>query len=296
MNRRAFLHFSSLSLPWLLSGTAAARQREDSINVSSLIRDALEHGKGNKLLTEYTYLMRLGERRTNKKGEATEVVEVYESYIPTLKTQGNTAAVLLQITEKGVPLSAEKIEKERQKTAERLLKAEADARKHNSRVPNEALRSKGAYFTIRLGQFFRRDLRIDVRALLQDCDFSQARRETLNGRAVIALDFAPPPDVRFDSELQYVSRLTGTVWIDAEERILTRLEGWPRDAGNRSGRAALFYEQMQLPDGYWLPRRAELNCATHPAVFGKLGVDYTVEFTDYKRFGAEAQDVKIKQP
>jgi hypothetical protein len=107
----------------------------ENLNIPALIRDALDNGKGSQLLTEYTYTMKLSERRTNNKGEVKETVETYESYIPTLKVQGNTAAVLLKLTDKGAPLSEEKIEKERQKAAEQLLKANAEAQKQNGRLP-----------------------------------------------------------------------------------------------------------------------------------------------------------------
>jgi hypothetical protein len=301
MNRRDFLGVISVGCSsWAWQPPGAGKQ-DETVNVSALIKDVLEHGKGGKLLTEYTYLMRLGERRTGNKGEVKETVEVYESYIPTLKTQGNTAAVILKVTEKGVPLSAEKVEKERQKAAAELLKAEAEAQKNNSRLPPEPSRSKGAYFTMRLGQFFNRDIRIDVRTLLQNSTFSGARRVTLEDRPAIALDFQPKNNAELDNEVRYLAQLAGTLWVDVQERILMRLEGWPREAVTheavtRTGKPALLYEQQRLPDGYWLPRRAELNCDTHRAVFGKLGVDYTFEFTDYKRFGAETQDVKIKNP
>jgi hypothetical protein len=268
----------------------------ENLNIPALIRDALDNGKGSQLLTEYTYTMKLSERRTNNKGEVKETVETYESYIPTLKVQGNTAAVLLKLTDKGAPLSEEKIEKERQKAAEQLLKANAEAQKQNGRLPVEPVRSKGAYFTMRLGQFFGRDLRIDMRVLMQASEFSAARRESLEGREMIVLDFQPNPDAPLDGEVRYLALLSGTVWIDAQERVLLRAEAWPRELVARTGKPALLYEQLRLPDGYWLPRLAQLNCAAHRAVFGKLGVDYSFEFADYKRFGAETQDVKIKHP
>jgi hypothetical protein len=131
---------------------------------------------------------------------------------------------------------------------------------------------------------------------MQASEFSAARRESLEGREMIVLDFQPNPDAPLDGEVRYLALLSGTVWIDAQERVLLRAEAWPRELVARTGKPALLYEQLRLPDGYWLPRLAQLNCAAHRAVFGKLGVDYSFEFADYKRFGAETQDVKIKHP
>ena len=267
-----------------------------------MIKDTLAHGKGDKLISEYTYMLRWRERRTDKKGQAKETMELYESYIPTLKRKGGTSAVLLKLTEDGVPLTPEKVEKERQKAAERLLKAEAESQKQNSRTPPSFGEppSKGAYFMVRVGRTFGSDVELSVRALLEGSEFGNLRREKLDEREALALDFRPLPDVRFPDELRYVGRLMGTVWIDAAERVLMRAEGWPPDATTRTGKPALLYEQMRLSDGYWLPRQAQLNGDTHRVFFeqagNKLGVDYSFEFADFKRFGAETQDVKLKAP
>ena len=287
----------------LTVGARAQTPALADVDIDALIKDALAHGKGDKLLSEYTYTLRWRERLTDKQGVVKETTELYESYIPTLRRQGNTSAVMLKLTENGVPLPAQKVEKERQRATERLLKAEAESQKQNSRAPlavDEPSRSKGAYFTIQVGRSGGGAVRLDMRALLLGCAFANARRAVVDGRATLALDFQPLPDARFSGELRYLAQLTGTVWIDVAERVLLRAEGWPRDAATRTGKPALLYEQMPLPDGYWLPRRAELNGDTQRAYFekagNKLGVDYSFEFADFKRFAAETQDVKLKAP
>jgi hypothetical protein len=286
----------------LVAGVCAQTSPPQTVNVDELIKDTLAHGKGDKLLTEYTYTLRWRERRTDKKGQVKETAELYESYIPTLRRQGNTNTVLLKLTDDGVPLSPEKVEKERQKAAERLLKAEAESQKQNNRTPPSfgELPSKGAYFMIRVGRTFGSDVQLSVRALLEGCEFGNLRRTKLDEREALALDFRPLADARFPDELRYVGQLAGTLWIDAAERVLMRAEGWPVEGATRTGKPALLYEQMRLLDGYWLPRQAQLNGDTHRTFFeqagNKLGVDYSFEFADFKRFGAETQDVKLKAP
>ncbi|MBI3425049.1 MAG: hypothetical protein HY011_19100 [Acidobacteria bacterium] len=285
---------------WLALAVGAQTAAPEAVDIDALLKDTLAHGKGDKLLSEYTYILRWHERRTDKQGAVKEVFELYESYIPTLKRQGNTSAVMLKLTEHGVPLPPEKVEKERQKAAERLLKAETESQKYNSRAQEEESRSKGAYFTIRVGRSFGADVQLNVRALLEGCEFGNARRTLLDGRETISLEFRSMTGVQFSGELRYLAQLSGTVWIDAAERVLMRVEGWPRDLAVRSGKPALLYEQMPLPDGYWLPRQAQLNGDTYRAFFeragNRLGVDYSFEFADFKRFGTETQDVKLKAP
>jgi hypothetical protein len=259
-----------------------------------LIKDALDNGRGDKLLTEYTYLMRLTEGKIDKQGQMKETSETFEAYVPTLRNRDRTSAVLLKLTEKGVPLPADKLEKERQKAAERLLKSEAEAQKHNSRNAAEFSTKQviGAYFQVRLSA----DVDLNIKVLLRACEFSAPRREMLAGRETIALDFRPPAADVFEKNLRYLARTKGTVWIDAQERILVRAEGWPGTTTARAGKPAFLYEQIRLPDGYWLTRLAQLNGATHHAVFGSLDKDFTFEFSDYKRFGAEVKDVKLGKP
>src|SRR5262249_3458130 len=157
-------------------------------------------------------------------------------------------------TEKGVPLAADKLEKERQKAAENLLKAEAEAQKQNRQNAADfgslADRTIGAYFEMRLGFLLGSDVRLNIRAILEMCEFSVSRRETLAGREVIVLDYQPPAAAELDKELRYLAQTAGTVWIDAQDKILVRVEGWPRGATARTGRPVFFYEQMRLPEGY----------------------------------------------
>jgi hypothetical protein len=220
--------------------------------------------------------------------------------IPTLKITGQTRSVLLPVTEKGVPIPAEKLEKERQKAAERLLKAEAESQKQNRQnvVGDWSLadRAIGAYFEMRLGFFIGSDVRLNIRALLAACEFGALRRETFAGREVIVLDYQPPAAEEFEKDLRYLAQTVGTVWIDAQDKILVRAEGWPRRSAAHLGKPVFFYEQMRLPEGYWLPRLAQLNGAAHHAIFGKLDKDFTFEFSDYKRFGSEIKDVKLNKP
>jgi hypothetical protein len=290
---------------WLALAVMASAQTSrvagrEALDVASLVKEASDNGRGNRLLSEYTYTVRLSERKTDKQGQVKETFEIYEAYIPTLKIVGQTHAVLLPVTEKGIPISAEKLEKERQKTAERLLKAEAESQKQNRQNATVGLglsqSAIGVYFEMRLGFFVGVDTRLNIREILEACRFGAARPETIAGREVIALDYQPPLAEELEKDMRYVAQTAGTIWIDAQDKILVRAEGWPRGSDARAEKPVFYYEQMRLPDGYWLPRLAQFNGATHHSIFGKLDKDLTFEFSDYKRFGSEVKDVKLNKP
>lgn len=290
---------------WLALAVMASAQTKrvagkEAFDVASLVKAASANGRGNRLLAEYTYTLRLSERKTDKQGRVKASFEIYEAYLPTLKIVGQTRAVLLPVTEKGIPIPAAKLEKERQRTTERLLKAEAESQKQNRQnatvgwdLPQSA---SGAYFEMRLGFFIGVDARLSIGEILETCRFGAARPETIAGREVIALDYQPPLAEELEKDLRYVAQTVGTVWIDAQDRILVRAEGWPLGSNARADRPVFYYEQMRLPAGYWLPRQAQLNGATHQAIFSKLDKDLTFEFSDYKRFGSEVKDVKLNRP
>lgn len=268
--------------------------------IAALVKAALENGAGSKLLSEYTYTLRILERRPGRNGLVKETFELYEAYIPTLKNKSQTRSVLIALTKDGVRLAEKQLEKDRLKAAERLLKAEEETQKYNEKqVPGGetgADEARGAYFELKLGGLFVSDFRLDIKTVLRQADFTAPRQAQLAGRAVIALEFQMPKSAQLEKDERYLAGIVGTVWIDATEKMLLRAEGWPPADSVRTGRPVFLYEQMQLPDGYWLPRQVQLNGDAQRAIFGRLGVDYTFEFSDYKRFSAETQDVKLLAP
>src|SRR5262245_19116282 len=99
---------------WLLLSVAVCAQTEQAaskepLDVNALIKDALDNGRGDNLITEYTYLMRMTEGKIDKQGQLKETSDTFEAYVPTLKNRDRTSAVLLELTEKGVPLPADKL-------------------------------------------------------------------------------------------------------------------------------------------------------------------------------------------
>ncbi len=295
--------FLLMCLCLLGTGTALAQTAPvangEPVNVPVLIENALGNGKGSKLLSEYTYTLRMMWRKPDKQGRIIEESETYEAYFPSLKNKGLTKFVMLKTKENDRPVAPDKLDKERQKAAARLLKAEEDAQKSNQRNAeverDNGSKALGAYFKMSFSTLFSK-LSLDVSTLLESCDFTRPRRERLDGREVIALDFRPKAGAEFSREEQYLAQSAGTIWIDAAEKVLLRVEGWPRNLATRAGNPAFVYEQMRLPEGYWLPRVGRMNGMSHPSLFGRGATDYVFEFSNYQRFGAEIKDVKIKPP
>jgi hypothetical protein len=167
---------------------------------------------------------------------------------------------------------------------------------------------------------------LDIHTFLRACEFKFVRRERLEGREALVLAFRPHPGAELGDDEKYVAGLSGMVWIDADDRIVTRLVGWPSAGAvgakesNASGTTkksnakvkdkmpaapalapgegppAVLVEMTRLPEGVWLPREIRLNGLDYPTLFDHI--PYSVNFTygEYKRFNTETKDVHINPP
>lgn len=275
------------------SVTASPQQTPD---VPALIKAAAENGRKSKLLAEYTYIWRT-QQTEEKKGKHKQSSITYEAYMPTLKNKGTTRFVMIKTKQDDQPLPPDKLEKERQRGIERLMKAEEDAQQINRQHQEEPpANSIGVYFSLSVNRLFGGDVALNIKTILQSCDFNSLRQETIDGRPAIALDFRPKPDAKFEKEEAFLAQSVGTIWIDAKDKIVARVEGWPNKSSERKAQPAFVYKQMRLDDGVWLPSSIQINGLTYRELFGKLNTDYLSDFTDYKRFGSEVKDVKLKDP
>jgi hypothetical protein len=284
---------------------------EGAFDVPALTREAVCKGAGDMLI-EYTYVMNTQQREKTKKGETKEETTTYEVFIPTLKSGMHTRGILLVTKRNGVPVPPEELEKERLKTGERLEKEEDKiARADAPAPPADSDSAKGmlplgmythnainrAAFGVRRG-----GARLSIDDFLGTCDLTLLRREQKEGREALVFRFTPRPDVQFDINEKYMAQLTGEIWIDATDRIVTRLVGWPRGPATESLTAssaeppAVYAEMMRLREGIWLPRLIRINGLDYPTLFDHIPYDTRWTYSDFIHFSTEIKDVKVNTP
>ncbi len=94
--------------------------------------------------------------------------------------------------------------------------------KESRRIDKEVEKAKGEQGK---GRNHERD-EITVSRFLALGSFTNARRTVLDGRDTIAIEFVGNPEAKTESRFEAAIReLTGTVWIDEEDRALHKLEG-----------------------------------------------------------------------
>ncbi len=288
---------------------------EDPIDIPALVKEAYCKGAGD-MLTDYTYVMTSVGRSKNKKGETKEESTTYEVFIPILKSGTSGRGILIITSRNGVPVPADELEKARLEAGKRLEKAEEKNATEKPSAPETAPEVKGM---LPLGMYTRTtnnhsntfgkkgSAALAIHTFLKNCDLTLARREQHDGRETLIFNFTPRRDAQFADNEKYIAQLTGEIWIDTEDRIVTRLVGRPTFIASNTSPAqpvtpiptpgeappAVYVEMMRLPEGIWLPRIIRINGADYQNLFDGITSESISTFSNYIRFSTEIKDVKI---
>jgi len=283
---------------------------EGRLDLPALIKEAICKGAGDMLI-EYTYVMNVQSRK-KEKGKLKEETTTYEVFMPSLRSGMLARGILLVTSRNGMPVPTAELEKERRKTGERLEKEEDKIARADAPAP--ATNSDSVKGMLPLGMYTRNTINkaafgmrigsasLDVGDFLGTCDLTLLRRERPAGRETLVFRFAPRSDAHFDSNERYIAQLTGEIWIDATDRIATRLVGWPRGPATQSLTAsspeppAVYAEMMRLREGIWLPRLIRINGMDYPTLFDHINFDSIWTYSDFIHFSTEIKEYKVNTP
>jgi len=284
---------------------------DDPIDIPALVKEAYCKGAGD-MLTEYTYVMTSVGRSKDKKGQTKQESTTYEVFIPTLKSGTRGQGVLVVTSRNGVPVRGDELEKTRLDAGRRLEKAVEKNATEKPSAPETAPDVKGmsplgmyTHSTTNHSSFGKSgSAALAIHTFLKSCELTLARREQHEGRETLIFNFTPRPNVQFADNERYIAQLTGEIWIDSQDRIVTRLIGRPTlSASNPSmsepipthddAPPAVYVEMMRLPQGIWLPRVIRINGADYEKLFDGISFESISTFSNYARFSTEVTDVKI---
>jgi len=263
-----------------------------SLDIPLLIRHCDRLGTAMHLqLPEYTYLQTRLSRELNQRGKPVERISEYEAY--PIIIMGHHRHVISLISEDGAPVSPKRLKKERQNVAREIEAAERASALQAGGAPAA---SEGRYVTAGIGVSDAGDgVWIGVSQFLRHCQFDAPRYDRLAGRDMVALDIRScAGDVSAPRE-RYLAGMAGIVWIDATDKVVARLEAWPRRQEIHSAPPdveTFVYEQLRLPNGLWVPKRIRLNAIGKATLFNGTDKDMTFEFSHYQRFNTEVEDLQ----
>jgi hypothetical protein len=278
---------------------------DDAIpDLDALIRDMREKGpRCHGEMGDFTLTFTFFHRKFEKNGKTRESLKSFEVFAPESyrNRKSSFRAPILLVAENGMPVAPEKLAKERENLTRELDEFERDPNKSAKKKKGTAFyvspgeTKQYAGFTSKQGVFAGTNA-LSPSVILSYADFGAGRRETLDGRETVAVEFRVQPDWKFDKSISYVAQLEGIVWIDVRDRTLVRLEGWQRTWGKgraflsnpRPAKAPVLYEQMRVADGVWFPRHSRLFDDATTTMFASLeNAEVGVEYGNYRRFRSE---------
>ncbi|HWQ32436.1 MAG TPA: VWA domain-containing protein [Blastocatellia bacterium] len=273
-----------------LVATRTARSVE--LSPASLIAEIEKNGvQMTQLLGEYTYSLRKVRRTFDKKGRLrAEEFRDYEAY----PVKGQHA--LVQMSANGARTTIDRVELDRKQATEALLRDEEERQKAAGNTAQQAgywgagidgfVQGRQIYFSINPAHFFR------------ECEFSAPRLVLLDGRETIVLDYRPRADARFGPGKDWLQRMEGSLWIDAVDKVLIRIEGQVQTGAVAATQRTpnLVYQQQRLGAGLWAPALIRLNSGGDATLFQGLNNDIWFEFGNFKRFDSSEADLKVQTP
>jgi hypothetical protein len=286
---------------------AASRQGSDEVDIPTLLRESDFNGAtSHERLLDYTYTQKRTRRKLDTHSKVKdEDVSIFEAY-PVMGMH-----VLIRVSKNGSPVPEAKMLEARKRAGEDLTRAETAATDQRTAVSKAAAGSnlkRHLSVGMMVGSPGKKPVSIfwDLSDFLRLCEFSAPRRDTLNNRETIVLDFRARSGLNFPKSKSFIARLVGRLWIDKLDHVVVRLEGWlpsPAPPGNSKGQvaaspanSAIVYEQARLPTGEWFPHYVRMNSGGDQTLFNGLNWDLSFEFSDYKRFNTDVKQVEIDPP
>jgi hypothetical protein len=136
---------------------------------------------------------------------------------------------------------------------------------------------------------------ITVSRFLSLGSFTNPRRVQINGRDTIAVDYTGDPKAKTRNRFEEVIRdLTGTIWVDEQDRSITRIEGRFVNAFKIGGGLVVnikkdttfAFEQRKVNSEVWLPASVDAKGALRALLFYNINGNIRVVDSDYRKFKA----------
>ena len=265
-----------------VAGMLQAQAPTTPEQIQSLLQDVMRNHRGQaSQFTEYTADRTVTCRDVDWKGKQVCESAVSEHY----QSWNRNLDVLISVD--GKARHEDQIQKDREEAA-RFMETDMKKKPKSSEVEGPEYASHKGAFSMSIYRIYR------------NATFSRPRMEVFNGRPTIVLDFAPAK-LASDSTAP-VDRLSGSVWIDAADRITAKLiarvapifveSAKPPIRPDRKNEPVYVQAFTRLKDGVWLGTYTRLNPSVYPKYFNDETYDWIVESSNYRRFGAEPAVLK----
>ncbi|QNI36144.1 hypothetical protein [Edaphobacter albus] len=241
-------------------------------DISELMHEVEKHQRASEhIQKDYIYHEVVQQQRSDGKKAVTHEYDVF--WLNGVEVQKLTRKDGKDLTAEEQRKEGERIDKEVAKAKERKTKAKTKGVETDSHGNEE----------------------ITVSRFLELGNFTNPRRVKQNGRETIAIDYAGNPKAKTRNRMEDVIRdLSGTLWIDEQDRTITHLEGqfansFKVGAGivmSIKKGTSFSMDQIKINDEVWLPSRIEGHGSARVMLFVSFNGSILVTNSDYRKFKA----------
>ena len=243
-------------------------------DIPSLMLEVEQHQRASEAIQK-NYLYHEDARREDEHGRVTERQEYDVFWLNGVEIHKLTRKNGRDLTPEESRKEDERIDKEVGKAKERKRNADEKGQSTDSHGHEEVTVSR----FLLLGRF------------------TNPRREMINGRSTIIVDYVGDPKAATKNRLEDVIRnLAGTIWIDEQDRAIMRLEG--HFVNNYKVGAGLFMNikkdttfsvtQKKINDEVWLPSEISGKGSARLLLFVNFTGAVHVADSEYRRFKTSA--------
>ena len=247
-------------------------------DVGILMHAVEAHQRQNEIaLKDYIYRSVETEEQSNGHGGVKRrEVRVYDVFW----LQGVPVRKL--VSKDGKPQSAQDLKKEDERIDKEVAKAMERREKNDAKGKQTDPRGEEE---------------VTVSRILQLGVFTGERRVPLNGRETIAVDYAGDPKAKTRNRMEDVIRdLSGTVWVDEQDKTIVQLEGHFLNAFKIGGGllvsirkdTSFRMEQRKVNGEAWLPVTIEGHGVARAMLFFNFDGSVRVEDSEFRKFKGTA--------
>ena len=273
-------------VPPAAQNSAASTGERPLPDIAALMHDVEARQRlAEQVRKDYIYHSVQTEQEVDGRGavKKTEVKEYDRFWIKGVPVEKLVKKDGRELTPDEARKESERVDKEAAKAKERREKEDAKGKQTDARGNDE----------------------VTVSRLLELGSFTNARRIEMNGRDTIVVDYTGDPQAKTKNSFEGVIRdMTGTIWVDEEDRTIAKLQG--RFADNfRIGGGLLVsiqkgtnfeLEQKRINNEVWLPARAEGHGQARVFLFFKFNGGLTEVDSDYRKFKTSSTILPIGAP
>ena len=271
----AWLPTWSRILPALLAAAAAQAQDPKELVRRSIAQDQLDWVR----MQDYTWQAQSVERHFDPRGK---VESTRREKWETLILDGEPYRRMLE--KDGQPLSPGEQRREQSKLDEaaRKLSSETPAQKQHRLEENEKQRKREFAFLSEIPDLF--DLKLEGES-------------TIDGRPVWIVSGAPRTGaVPKSRDARLLLRVRGRIWIDKATEQWAKVEAqttntisWGLFLARLNPGAVLTFEQTELDDSIWLPKRLFVAGRGRIGLLKRLAEDQEIQWNNYRKFSVDSR-------